>query len=382
MTVPPFCFLGKNESFPKLQQTRVEITPTSTMYQFEHKKINLTVTFTSPLLPDDPVLLSRPCSYIRIDGTLNSPANARVLFTLSSDIICETPGESSGGTCHTDTFKYAYMGKAFQHPLGSSGDMTQIDWGFLYLASRSGKVRYSCENSTLTADITLFDKDSTRSQASNILIAAYDDLLSIYYLGMWKKAYWTTRYSSILEAIDESFADYENVAEKCSAFDKKLETSAYNAGGNAHKFLCAISYRQIMAAHKLIEDENHNLIFLSKENSSNGCIGTADITYPSAPLFLLYNPELLKECCVPSFVLRNVPYGNLIMHLMMSADIRMPADRSTASLLLPAPGPCRHSMQFIRFSINSRPDAVYTITIIKCRQKNAETCSSLLPPYV
>lgn len=303
----PFCFLGKNESFPKLQQTKVEITPTSTMYQFEHKKMNLTVTFTSPLLPDDPVLLSRPCSYIRIDGTLNSPANARVLFTLSSDIICETPGEISGGTCHTDTFKYAYMGKAFQHPLGSSGDMTRIDWGFLYLASRSGKVRYSCENSTLTADITLFDKGSTHSQASNTLIAAYDDLLSIYYFGMWKKAYWTTRYSSILEAIDESFADYENVAEKCSAFDKKLETSAYNAGGNAHKFLCAISYRQIMAAHKLIEDENHNLIFLSKENSSNGCIGTADITYPSAPLFLLYNPELLKGMLRPIFRFAKCP---------------------------------------------------------------------------
>lgn len=56
-----------------------------------------------------------------------------------------------------------------------------------------------------------------------------------------------------------------------------------------------------MAAHKLFTDKEGNLMFFSKENNSNGCINTVDLTYPSAPLFLAYNPDLQKAMMTSIF---------------------------------------------------------------------------------
>ena len=70
------------------------------------------------------------------------------------------------------------------------------------------------------------------------------------------------------------------------------------ASGNTKyaEVLCA-SYRHCIAAHKIFQDNKGNLLFFSKENNSNGCVNTVDLTYPSAPLFLLYNTELMKGMC-------------------------------------------------------------------------------------
>lgn len=82
--------------------------------------------------------------------------------------------------------------------------------------------------------------------------------------------------------------------ERCRAFDEMIYDDAEKVGGKKYAEICSAAYRQVISAHKLFKDKQGNLLFFSKENNSNGCINTVDLTYPSAPLFLAYNPELLK----------------------------------------------------------------------------------------
>ena len=49
------------------------------------------------------------------------------------------------------------------------------------------------------------------------------------------------------------------------------------------------------------------MAFLSKENDSNGCIGTVDVSYPSIPLFLKFCPGLVNALCRPVLKFASLP---------------------------------------------------------------------------
>ena len=291
-----YCFMGDKEFHQILPQISLDVTATATTYTFENDKVRLCCRFTSPLILSDPLLVSRPCTYIDFMVEKKNADNVKLDFIVSADLVRQEKDEVAGfaGTFKQD-FSYASMGRMRQQPLGSSGDHTTIDWGYVYLAGN--------DKSTITYDAA---NEAIRCQAADLngqttLILAYDDLASINYFGEWRKAYWTTRYKTILEAISAAFADQKKVCKQASEIDCDIEAKAKKIGGDEYAFLCAMSYRHAIAAHKLITDEDKNLIFLSKENDSNGCIGTVDVSYPSVPLFMLYNTEYVKGMLRPIF---------------------------------------------------------------------------------
>lgn len=291
-----YCFMGDKEFHQILPQISLDVTATATTYTFENDKVRLCCRFTSPLILSDPLLVSRPCTYIDFMVEKKNADNVQLDFIVSADLVRQEKDEVAGfaGT-FKQGFSYASMGRMRQQPLGSSGDHTTIDWGYVYLAGN--------DKSTITYDAA---NEAIRCQAANLngqttLILAYDDLASINYFGEWRKAYWTTKYKTILEAISAAFADQKKVYKQASEIDCEIEAKAKKIGGDEYAFLCVMSYRHAIAAHKLITDEDQNLIFLSKENDSNGCIGTVDVSYPSVPLFMLYSTEYVKGMLRPIF---------------------------------------------------------------------------------
>jgi hypothetical protein len=126
-------------------------------------------------------------------------------------------------------------------------------------------------------------------------MAGYDEQYSIQYFGDNLKPWWCeTTGLSFEQLLDKCAAEYTTVMQQCADFNTKIYNDALAAGGETYAKLCMAAYRQSVAAHNLVRSNTGELLFFSKENFSNGCINTVDVTYPSAPLYIAYNPELMK----------------------------------------------------------------------------------------
>ena len=292
-----YSFLGYLDVNEVLPQKSIDVTATATEYVFENDEVKLTCRFTSPLLLDDMVLVSRPCTYIDFEVEKKSASEVVLDLEVYADLVRQNQDRVIGFLGKRDEFSYGYMGRAVQFPLGGSDDRVSINWGYAYVASQDKTAEFSYNElrEKLCVRMNLEDKKETG------VILAYDDLLSINYFGQWRKAYWTTKYNTILDAIAAAFADKKEVLARAKALDADMEAKAYEIGGESYVYLCNMSYRQAIAAHKLITDEDGNVLFLSKENASNGCIGTVDVSYPSIPLFMLYDTEYVKGMLRPIF---------------------------------------------------------------------------------
>lgn len=311
-----FRFMGgpQSESEETLTQADLLITPTRTVYTFEGAGVRLVAAFASPLLLYDLELVSRPCTYMdfQASSTDGKPHDVTVRLTFD-ERICHDSDEHEGMSGYTgivNDMQYAWMGKAKQSPLNHSGDHISIDWGYLYLSApkdESIRLCYKADGSAYAALHAEISFGSVMDIQDKYIVTAYDDTLSIMYFDNAMKAYWARNNKTIRQAMQESIEEHDSLLKRCEVFDEALCQEASEKAGDEYALLCALAYRQSIAAHKLIADENGELIFLSKECDSNGCIGTVDVSYPSVPLYLLYNPELVKAMLRPVFRFASLP---------------------------------------------------------------------------
>lgn len=294
----PWHFLGLGGEGENMTVESTQIDAFSTTFIYKNDAIRLTVRFTSPMLPDDLYYASRPVTYCHatweaLDGKEHTVS---VGFSFSEELVLneKREGRAVPSAVSIPGVTAIRMGNAEQNTLSRSGDLISIDWGYLYLAvAGAGRAE-----ETKLADMAAISI-SADLQNEALFLFAYDDIDSIRYFGKNLKAFWRKDGKTIEQAIAEAAGEYDAVLARCKAFSHKLMGDAREKGSEKYAELLLLSLRQIMAGHKLVVDGNGDVLYISKECGSNGCGATVDITYPSSPMFLRYNTELLKGMIRP-----------------------------------------------------------------------------------
>lgn len=296
-------FMGCDNLIPAIAQKDLEVTATQTKYSFENEVVHLELTFSVDLDLQDLQKISEPVTMITVNANVKNDEKAIITFAFSEEICRDqTQDELHWRLITTDNEKMVWMGKGRQTPLDSTGDLIDINWGYFYLAApKNLPITYQKQRDMLLANFSIASNEVVT------ILAAYDDIHAINYFGTATNALWKEKYRGMSDLLQDYLANIPARLANCRKIDEKIQQAAIDAGGQTLDFITAFSYRQSICAHKLIRDEQGEIVFLSKECSSNGCIGTVDISYPSIPLYLLYQTELAKGMLRPVYRFADLP---------------------------------------------------------------------------
>ena len=271
------------QSIPALPQTGVEVTPLQTRYTFAGEGLRVSLMFSTAKLTDDLDVFSRPVTYVtaRVEG-----AKAWRLEASISPALATNDDKASMVTnrCTMAGLPAMSIGRKEQRPLAYSGDRVRCDWGYAWLVGPG---------------------EAKDGEAHFLL--AYDDVKAIQFFGDDLPAWWRRDGLSFTAMLERAEAERVSILQRLDAFDAELYADLVKAGGEKYAKLASLAYRQTFAACKLAADRNNQPLYFSKEQASNGCVGTVDILYPQSPQMLLVSPTLLRAMLAPVLVYASHP---------------------------------------------------------------------------
>lgn len=294
-----FLGIGDGDALPL---ARTEITALGTKYVFERDDFVFSAEFVSPLLPDDLDLLSLPIAFVNYTFTAALPHDVTVELAMEERCCFDTCfREERTDETRVNRFdlrgcRAVSIGLLRQYPLSNSMDEVGADWGYYYLCGENA----GCCEADGRRWIFAHNVHNEACGGNGYITVAFDDVISIFYFGQYLNGYWQQGGKTIFDAIERAVAEHDAICKKCAEFDERVRADAEFFGEDYLLVLYA-SIRQSLAAHKLVRDADGNVLFLSKECNSDGCIATVDVSYPSVPMYLLYNPLLVKGMLLPIF---------------------------------------------------------------------------------
>jgi hypothetical protein len=315
---------------PAFTQVSLQVLPTRSIYEFEDAGVHVTLTFMTAALPHDLDIFSRPLSYLTWDVRSVDGATHEVSLydSTSSELAVNAKNEPvEWSRSKAGKLTALRVGTQAQPVFGSSGDDHRINWGYAYAAALTKQSKSAIgANETLlnnfvqngslpaTNDLQMpravndntpvlafvFDLGSVGAKTvERQVIVAYDEIYAIKYFGKNLRPYWRRNGMEPAELLQTAAKDYPSLLKRCEKFDQDLMADMTKVGGERYAQICALAYRECVAACGLAADANNQPLFFTKENTSNGDIATVDVFFPMDPIWIFLSPTLTKATLVP-----------------------------------------------------------------------------------
>ncbi|KAJ7684052.1 hypothetical protein B0H17DRAFT_941147 [Mycena rosella] len=334
----PYSFLGEPAipaSFAKATQKSMEFTSTQSVFVMSAGAVDLTITFLSPVEPNDLSKQSFPFAYMALSAA-STDGNSYTV-QLYSDISAEwVSGDSSlpvNWTTSTgaDTLVHQVQLQT-QTPFVETSDRilqgsvfysTTVASGVTYQTGEDVVVRSQFVNSSVllnTKDTNFraisnawpvfafaHDLGKVTGTPSNPVVVSVghvrDPVVSYIVAGgklQDRSSYFWNQFSDVTDAITSFLQEYGDTLSRNSKFDAQVQSDA-SAISADYAAIVALSIRQTLGATEITISKNDDgswntsdvLVFM-KEISSDGNVNTVDVIFPAYPLLLYVNPLLAK----------------------------------------------------------------------------------------
>ena len=276
---------GRVDDVPALTCTKCEVRPLTSAFWFsDGAGRTVSLECMTAKFVDELDVFSRPVAYFTVKtfGARRVQVKASISPSLATNddrdwtpkdlwLMERRDSEIAGMKAYS-------LGKRRQKALSMCGDRVRCDWGRAWIVNPES------------------DGLETR------FLLAYDDIASLEFLGDTLQAWWRREGKPFGDMLAEAWRDYARCREKANAFDQAFSARAERAGGAKYAQLAALAYRQSFAACKLVCGKDGRPLYFSKENTSNGSIGTVDVFYPQMPLLLLSSPILTRATLEPIMI--------------------------------------------------------------------------------
>ncbi|KAI1795669.1 hypothetical protein LXA43DRAFT_991614 [Ganoderma leucocontextum] len=326
-------WLGQDATGTPANVTNVQITPTRSIFVMQAGPMNVTVTFLTPIEPDDWVKQSIPFSYVSVEA--ESLDGNSYPVQVYSDISAEWVSGNRSSVVqwnNVNTGNSVYHQIQLQSPQQNIEIADQAQDGKAYYAISTSQSRITWQIDVDATTRNGFQANGVLTNAESTAFASISPVFTVFALAVdlgtikstsspvtWsigyvrdpsityttstgaiqqRRPYYVTQYNDIDNAIDAFTGDYAGAHDRAVALDQKIMSAAAKVSSQ-YSDIVSLAMRQTMSALDITvgTDSSGNLVqsdimIFMKNLGTDRRVNPVEHIYAAFPTFLYLNASL------------------------------------------------------------------------------------------